>query len=318
MKQNLFVPPEMKGIELDDFLSLRFPGVPKGRLRRLIREGKVSVNGVVEASFGHLGGDALVIVELPEDGLPAVRGAPGELPILYEDEAVLCVDKPADLAVEPERWRKEAPTVASVLLGMGLPYRPRIAHRLDKGTSGALLLAKDLEAERALRRQFERREVEKEYWAIVEGEVPGEGGEVDLPVGPDPTQEGRMRVERRKGDPAQTAYRVIERFRGYTVLAAFPRAGRTHQIRVHLAARGFPLAVDPLYGRQSELLLSRIKPDYRRKRGLPETPLLGRLSLHARRLGFRSPAAGPVAVESPLPKDLEIVLGKLRRYRRLP
>lgn len=326
MKQNLFVPPECKGIELDEFLALQYPHVPKGRLRRLIREGKVSVNGVVEANPKRLGMDALVIVDLPQEGLAKAAAPVFEIPVLFEDEQAMVVHKPAGLAVEPERWKKEAGSVSQLLIERlqkaagpeGVSFRPRLAHRLDKGTSGALLIAKTLEAERELRRQFEHREVEKEYWALVQGEVPGEGGEIDLPLGEDSGKPGRMRVQRRGGDEAFTSYKVVERFRGWTLLAAFPKTGRTHQIRVHLASRGFPLAVDEIYGERDAFHLSAIKRKYRLPRGHREKPLLTRLSLHASRIRFVSPASGPTEVVAPLPKDLAALLERLRRFVRLP
>ncbi len=242
-----------------------------------------------------------------------------QFPVLYEDEAVLCLDKPAGIAVESERWNKQASNLIDELKSIeSLAYRPRLVHRLDKGTSGVIAIAKDQEAERSLRMQFEHRTVSKEYFALVDGEVPGEGGEIDLKIGPDPKKEGRMQIDRKNGDEAYTAYRVLECFRGFTALSAFPKTGRTHQIRVHLASRGFSLLVDELYGRRKSFFLSEFKFNYRLGKGQVERPLISRLSLHAQSLSFQSPAVkDPVVVQAPLAHDLHLVSEKLRKFAPL-
>jgi 23S rRNA-/tRNA-specific pseudouridylate synthase len=153
----------------------------------------------------------------------------------------------------------------------------------------------------------------------VEGEHPladGEEEEIDLALGPDEKRSGRMVVDP-DGKPARTRIAVLQRFRGFTWLACRPLSGRTHQIRVHLAARGFPLAVDPLYGRRDELLLSNVKAGYRAKPGRPERPLIERLTLHAAAIELPSPrdAARTIRVEAPLPKDLSQLLKQLAKVR---
>jgi RluA family pseudouridine synthase len=251
-----------------------------------------------------------------------------ELTVLYEDEHVLAFDKPPQLAAEPERWEHDRPHVISAVLALlstravdGKPeWRPRLVHRLDKDTSGVMLIAKTLEAERVLRDAFDAGRVEKRYLALVEGEHPladGESEIIDLPIGPDLRRSGSMAVRHDIGKPARTRISVQQRFRGFTLLACEPLTGRTHQIRVHLSATGFPLAVDPTYGRRRSLSLSEFKRDYRKKRGQTETPLIERLSLHAARVAFPAvaDATRTITVEAPMPRDLARVQKQLAKVR---
>jgi len=339
VSETIVVPWERAGLELDEFLCLHFPEFTKGFLRRAVREGQVLLDGMRTTPSQRLRADQVLIVDLDEEAAPAPPVAPETaIPILYEDDDLLVVDKPAGLAVEPERWARDAATLAGGLLALArsrrraeegeagpLEFRLRAVHRLDKDTSGALVVAKHLEAERFLRTAFEEERVHKTYHALVEGEHPledGETQEIDLALGPDEKRSGRMVVDPQAGKPALTRVRVLQRFRGFTWLACHPRSGRTHQIRVHLAATGFPLAVDPVYGRRGELLLSNVKAGYRAKRGRPERPLIARLTLHAAAIEVPAPG-GPegarVRVEAPLPKDLAQLLkqlGKVRAWER--
>jgi 23S rRNA pseudouridine1911/1915/1917 synthase len=319
-----------RGLPLDEFLAAQFPRWTKGYLRGLIRDGLVSIDGQPEiVASTRLHANALVGIDLPEEGeaaRPQIRtSAHPEIRVLYEDAAIWVIDKPAGIAVEPERWDREGAHIAGAVLdhlerglgeGQRLPFRPRVVHRIDKGTSGVLCFAKNLEAERSLRQQFEEGKVGKRYLAIVDGEVPPEGGTVDLPIGPDAKRDGRMRVDRSgTGKRAHTRYELARAYRGYSLVGAYPLTGRTHQIRVHLAARGFPLVVDPLYGRREELLLSEFKPGYVRSKRHKERPLIARLTLHAASLAMCSPAAGEVVIESDPPKDFAATLTQLARWR---
>jgi len=323
------VPPERAGLELDEFLCLNFPGVPKGALRNEVRIGRVLLDGAVTHPAQRLRDGDVVLCSFEEEDLPRPSVAPEQrLQVLYEDEAVIIVDKPARLAVESERWAPELPTVAGALLALaeqrGVPWRPRLVHRLDKDTTGALAAAKTLQAERALRGAFERGEVQKRYFALVEGEYPLEMGETDVidrPIAPDERKSGRMMVHA-DGKPSQTRVSVLERFGGFTLLAAEPLTGRTHQIRVHLADAGFPLVIDHVYGRRNELKLSEIKASYRSKRGGVERPLMDRLTLHAARLTLPAvpdldgvPGSPGASAEAPLPGDFQRVLKQMRKVR---
>lgn len=324
----LTVPEDRVGLELDEFLCLTYPHIHKGFLRAQVRAGTVLVDGQPNHPGHRLKRNEVISVEFEDEAAPRRPIAPDErVQVLHEDAATLAIDKPAGLAVEPERWARDAATVAGALIqyaeeqadGDTLDFRPRLVHRLDKDTTGVLLAAKTIEAERSLRSAFDERRVDKRYLAFVEGEHPladGEEDVIDAPIAPDPRKSGRMRVHD-SGKPATTTVSVVERFRGYTLVACRPHTGRTHQIRVHMAEAGFPLVIDPLYGRRDALNLSEFKAGYKAKRGTPERPLMNRLTLHARSLAWPSPLDPDtsVHVESPIPKDLERVLKQMRRVR---
>jgi 23S rRNA pseudouridine1911/1915/1917 synthase len=316
---------EQSGIELDELLALLYPALSKGYLRREVQAGHVLVDGEPCKPSRRLREGQVLILDIDEESAPVspMEARAVELEVLYEDDQVLAVDKPAGLSSEPERWAPHKGSLAGSLLHHAASperseeFRPRLVHRLDKDTTGVVLSAKTLEAERHLRRLFEEGGIRKEYLALVEGEHPLADGEeelIDLPLAPDSKRGSRQRVAD-GGKESRTRVAVEERFRGYTLLRCRPLTGRTHQIRVHLAETGFPLAVDPLYGRREALLLSEIKTNYKRKSGRPERPLLGRLSLHAQRVEFPNTRGGLVAIESPFPADLVRTLKQLAKVR---
>ncbi|HED64759.1 MAG TPA: hypothetical protein ENJ09_04300 [Planctomycetes bacterium] len=353
MSEVFVVPAERRGMELDEFLCLLFPAWNKGFLRREVREGRVLVDGAVALPSTRLRTDQVLLVDIDPESAPRMPLAPKEkVRVLYDGGSWRVVDKPPGLAVEPERWDRDAGSLQGALLrdsieesgrgavpgGRGIEARPRLVHRIDKGTSGAVIVAFSIEAERSFRAAFESGGVEKSYLALVEGEHPladGESEVIDLPIGPDPRRSGRMQVwpdaretgERKRGrkglPPAKasrTRVEVERRFRGYTLLRCSPLTGRTHQIRVHLAHVGFPLAVDHLYGRRDALLLSAFKSGYRPKPGRPERPLIDRLTLHAESVvipPMEGVAAERVRISSPLPKDFARVLKQLEKHRKL-
>ena len=321
---------ERAGLELDEFLCLQFPGLSKGFLRQEIAAGNVLLDGMDAVPGKRLRPNQVVIATIDWERAPKRPVDPGvEIPVLHEDEDVLVVDKPHNLAVEPERWMRELGSLAGALLQIveereeaddgGLSFRPRLVHRIDKDTTGAVVVAKNLEAERALRQAFEAGTIKKSYLALVEGEPYLNDGEtmlIEHPIGPVLRKSGRMQVAN-DGKPSKTRVGIAERFDGYTLLRCEPITGRTHQIRVHLSHDGFPLVVDRFYGRRSEFKLSEFKASYRPKRGLPERPLIDRLTLHAHEvvlppLGARTE---PLEIVAPVPRDLERVLKQLRKVR---
>ena len=320
------VPMERAGLELDEFLCLAFPGCSKGFLRAQVRAGNVLVDGQPSLPGKRLRITNVVSADFDMEAAPPIPvAATRPLEVLYRDEHVIAVDKPAGLASEPERWNAEAGSVAGSLLPLagqeadaGEDCRLRLLHRLDKDTSGCLLAAKHIEAERALRGDFERGEVCKEYLAIVDGELPTLGDEemlIDDPIAPDARRTGRMCIHA-KGKPSQTYVAAEQRFQGFTLVRCRPVTGRTHQIRVHLAFAGFPLMVDRFYGRRDTLMLSEIKRGYRAKKGSSERPLIDRLTLHAERIQWNDPGgAGLRSVQSPLPTDLTRTLKQLAKVR---
>ncbi|MEO2144514.1 MAG: RluA family pseudouridine synthase [bacterium] len=330
--EHLTIPEDRVGLELDEFLCLIYPFANKGFLRTQVREAAVLVDGAPAKPGHHLREGEVVSVCFTEADLPRRPVAPGEaVEILHEDASVLVANKPAGLAVEPERWHRDAGCLSGALLQDAversdlegdtmLRFRPRLVHRIDKDTSGALLVAKNLEAERALRAAFDSGGIRKEYLALVEGESPltdGEWDEINAAIGPDPRKLGRMLVDEQEGKSSCTRIKVEQRFEGYTLMRCQPVTGRTHQIRVHLSWAGFPLMVDTLYGRRGELLLSEIKRNYRPKRGVSERPLMDRLTLHAHSIAWIDPLDGetPCRAEAPLPPDFSRLLKQLSRVR---
>jgi 23S rRNA pseudouridine955/2504/2580 synthase/23S rRNA pseudouridine1911/1915/1917 synthase len=246
------------------------------------------------------------------------------LDLLFQDDDFVAVNKPAGLATIPGRGEDDS-VLERLAVQLRLPAsgtidpRLRIVHRLDKGTSGVLLLAKHVDAQRHVSHQFQNNLTEKEYLALVAGR-PGESeGEVDEPLAPHPTVKTRMAVVRHGGRPAKTQWRVEARFRDYTLLRVFPKTGKTHQIRVHLKHMGLPLAIDPLYnapppGKPGGIFLSKFKQHYSPTRGEEERPLIDRLTLHAEKLRFKQLDGREVEIVAPLPKDFRATLNMLSRH----
>jgi len=251
------------------------------------------------------------------------RRAPG-VSILKSDDHLVVVDKAAGVPSVRERWDTETKTVldlaqAQIEKGADGPVKLRTVHRLDKDTSGVILLARTAEAGRSLSGQFRDRTVEKTYLALIAGAPYEPEGVIEARIDQDPKRPGAMRIVKHRGKAARTAWASDERFRGFALLRVTPATGRTHQIRVHLAHAGMPLAIDPLYGgERTGIFLSELKRRYKPSRKHEERPLIGRLTLHAWRLTFDHPVSGDrVTVEAPLPKDLSLVLRDLRRFQAI-
>lgn len=251
---------------------------------------------------------------------------PAALTVLWTGTGALAIDKPAGLAAIPGRAETDS-VLERVAQQLSLPFtgendpRVRVVHRLDKDTTGVMLFATDRATQQHFSHQFQNNTIQKEYLAIVRGKPLEQSGEIDAPLAPHPASPKRMAVVKRGGRPARTAWRVEESFRGFALLRCFPKTGKTHQIRVHLAHIGLPLAIDPLYGAmgggsKGGILLSEFKRGYRVSRGQEERPLIDRLTLHAERLTFLDLGGASVTVESPPPKDFRAVLSQLRRNAR--
>jgi 23S rRNA pseudouridine1911/1915/1917 synthase len=236
--------------------------------------------------------------------------------LLYEDEQLLLVAKPSGLLSIPDRHQPDIPSLQQLL---ATAYgRIWTVHRLDRETSGVICFARTEEAHRSLSLQFEKRTAGKYYLALVDGRLVDDTGSIALPIGPHPRQEGKMAIISRGGKSALTDYRVLDRYKAFSWVEARLHTGRTHQVRVHFQAIGHALAVDPLYGKRSELFLSEIKgKKFQLGKYEEERPLLQRTALHASRLIVAHPLTGqPVAGEAPLPKDLRAVLSQLDKWGR--
>ncbi len=242
-------------------------------------------------------------------GVPVAR----RIDVLLEDDDLLVVNKPAGQLTVPGR-RGGVSLREAIARLTSVEQSLLLVHRLDRETSGVLLLAKTPGAQRFLARQFQNRQVAKEYLAIVRGRPEDDSGLIHAPLAPHPRVTGKMVVNQKKGRPSQTKWRVVERLGGMTLVRCRPLTGRQHQIRVHLQFIGLPLLVDALYGDSSAFYLSSLKPGYRPSSRHRERPLIDRLTLHAEAISFTHPSIGRcVRVEAPLPKDFRATLTQLRK-----
>jgi 23S rRNA pseudouridine1911/1915/1917 synthase len=318
-------------IRLDAFLTLRLAWRSRTSVQRLIQDGFVLVapagpglepsaeEPAIERRAARIlrHGARVVVVVPPELRLPATLADPGELALVFEDADTLAIDKPPGQAVHPSGRNLTGTLVQAVHAryseGAELPVPIRLCHRIDKETSGVVLLAKGARAHRQIRKQFERHTVEKEYLAIVHGAPESEAGRIELPLGPAAGATVRMKIAVRvDGAPAATGWRVVERFEQHALLACALHTGRQHQIRVHLAAIGHPIVGDKLYGGDEELFLrgTRAELDARDLAALG----LPRHALHSHRLAWASPTTGMrVEARAPLPPDMQAFLADVRR-----
>lgn len=232
--------------------------------------------------------------------------------IIYSDANLLAVNKPSGWLSIPDRHDAELPSIKTWLEGKR--EKIFIVHRIDKDTSGLLLIARNEIAHKYYNGLFQQRNLEKHYFGLVAGVFSEENGVYDQPIEEHPVIPGKMRVGR-KGKAAVTHYRVIERFRGYAWVAFQIETGRTHQIRVHLQNAGHALVCDPIYGSMDPILLSSFKKKFNlSKKEEEERPLLSRLALHASSVALTNLQGEPLKVEAPIPKDLEATLKQLRKW----
>lgn len=291
------------GQRVDHYLTAALPEYSRSRMQSWIREGRVKVNGAAVKASAVLRGGEEICVETA--AAAPLRAFAEDLPVevLYEDASVVVVNKPAGMVVHMGAGN-HAGTLVNALLhrfgelsGAGGEERPGIVHRIDRETSGVLVVARNDQAHRALSEQFAGRTVEKEYLALVHGVVALDSGRVEKPIARDPNNRLRMTARLASGRAAISEYKVLRRYEKCTYLSVRILTGRTHQIRVHMSSIGHPLVGDKLYGAPPRV---------------PGVPAMERFFLHSRSLTFTSPATGErVRVEAPLPADLEAALAGL-------
>jgi 23S rRNA pseudouridine1911/1915/1917 synthase len=301
------VGPAEAGARLDRWLAERLPALSRTRVKGLVDAGQVRVDGRAVKAALRLRAGARVEAEVPPPARETLEPERVALRVVFEDDHVLVVDKPAGMVTHPGAGRMTGTLAAAALAhapriaGVGGPRRPGIVHRLDKGTSGLIVLAKTAAAYDSLTSQLARRTVSRRYLCLAHGRVARAEGTVDAAIGRDPRSRVRMAVAAPgRGKRALTRYRVLERFPGATLLECRLETGRTHQIRVHLASLGHPLVGDDTYGRRRPPLIAG----------------LDGVALHAAGLAFLHPATGaPVELEAPLPDRIERLLAHLRAAR---
>ena len=296
---------DIHSLRLDRALSLMLPEYSRTYLKELIDEGRAELDGkVIKASTKVEAGEK-VTLRIPDPETPEILPQPMELSILYEDSDLLIVDKPKGLTVHPAPGHKDGTLVNGILAhcggelsGINGVMRPGIVHRIDKDTSGALIICKNDSAHRSIARQLKEHSITRRYRGIVIGNLPGDDGTIEGNIGRNPYDRKKMSVVREGGKSAVTHYHVLKRFGGYTYCEFTLETGRTHQIRVHMASIGHPLAGDTVYGPARSAF-----------------SLEGQ-ALHAMVIGFVHPSSGEyMSFEAPLPAYFTELLQKLEHTR---
>jgi 23S rRNA pseudouridine1911/1915/1917 synthase len=300
---------EDAGRRLDHVVTTRLPDLSRSQVQRLIRDGLITIGGRAAKTGAIVTPGMTIAIDLPEPAPSTPQPEALPLPVLYDDDDLVVVDKPAGMVVHPAAGHA-AGTLVNALLhhvrglsGIGGTQRPGIVHRLDKGTSGVMVIAKHDRAHRALAQQFHDRLVDKEYVALVWGR-PMAGRTFDQPLGRDPKHRQRISSRARHARDAKTVIVGVEPLNGLSLVRVRIHTGRTHQIRVHLSEAGFPVVGDALYGGVRRRLPA----------SLAAVSRLDRPFLHASHLSFTHPADGRRLIfDAPLPEDLQQVVDTLKR-----
>lgn len=320
------------GWRLDLFLAAKFPQYSRVLLRKAIQaEEGVDVDGKHGKPSFRLKPGSVVSFRLVEP--PRESPIPEDIPldVLYEDDDLAVVNKPSNMVVHPSRGHWSGTLVSALahrfagqLSSNRGPARPGIVHRLDRDTSGAIIVAKNDVAHARLAALFEEKRIQKEYFAIALGGINVDREVVDLPIGHHPKYRVKMAIapDDPEAKPAKTFFEVVERFRGFSTVRCMPKTGRTHQIRLHLLSLGCPILCDKLYGGRSTLTKEELAGQYDRSpkgdENRESTILLARQALHARKITFEHPTTGKILeIEAPLPADMLQTIEALRELRPL-
>ena len=317
--QTLHVGSSIKERRLDKYLHGRFSNLTRRFIQDVIRQGEVKVNGKIAKQSLKLSPGDEITLRLPEP--PPKDIIPEDIPldIIYEDEDLIVLNKQSDILVHPARGNTHGTLVNalafysdSLSTGLG-EFRPGIVHRLDRNTTGVMVVTKNDGAQWRIAKQFEQRKVNKTYLAIVHGTPELTADRIKAPLGVHPTAREKYAIRPDTGKEAITFYEVLESFRGFALLKMSPKTGRTHQIRVHLSYIKHPIVADDMYG--GKLVypwqLADTEPAV-------QEPLLGRVALHAFSLEFKHPTTEKIVqFEAPLPQDMQKLLDALREHRRI-
>ncbi|MCK5225451.1 MAG: RluA family pseudouridine synthase [Planctomycetes bacterium] len=314
---NIKVGTSIKERRLDKYLHGRFTDFSRVMLQKQIAAGSVKVNGKVAKSSLKLSPGDKIDMILPE--LPSEKIEAEDIPlnVIYEDKDIIIINKQADIIVHPARGNRHGTLVNALVfysdeLSTGLgEFRPGIVHRLDRNTTGVMVVTKNDIAQWKIAKQFENRETKKTYLAIVHGKLDLDADCIDAPLGVHPKMREKYAVRPETGKESRTVYKVLEEFRGFSFLELAPKTGRTHQLRVHLSHIKHPIVADDMYGGKF------VYPwQLQDKQQSIQEPLLKRVALHAHTLEFRHPTTEKmVKFEVPLPEDIQNLLSALRKYR---
>ncbi|MFO0794376.1 MAG: RluA family pseudouridine synthase [Candidatus Brocadiaceae bacterium] len=304
---------------IDRYLASRLPDYSRTFIQKLIKEGAVQVHGRTVKSSYDIQKNDVITVSLPV--LEESKVVPEDIPlnIVYEDDYLMLINKPYDMVVHPAGGHPSGTLVNGLafhcqnLSQANGPLKAGIVHRLDRDTSGIMLVIKSDAVHSHIAMQFEKRYVKKEYIAVVEGVIAFDSDEINLPIGRHQIDRLKMAVRHDIGKEAVSIYEVIERFRGYTLVKIMPKTGRTHQIRVHMRAIGHPVVADATYSKQDTYYLS----DLVQKDKVPgEIPLIERQALHAHKIEFFHPIQNKkMEFKVDLPPDIELLVKTLREVR---
>lgn len=296
------ITPEMEGERIDKCISNYLESLSRSYIQKIIKDGKAYVNDAVVKANYKVKVDDKVQFEIPDCEEPDIPPQDIPLDILYEDKDILIVNKPKDMVVHPAPGHYEGTLVNAIMFhckdelsGINGVLRPGIVHRIDKDTTGSIIICKNDEAHRKIAQQLKEHSITRKYRAIVYGRIMEEEGTVNAPIGRHPTDRKKMAINEKNGKPAVTHYKVLERFDKYTYIECQLETGRTHQIRVHMTSIGHPLLGDEVYGNA--------KCPFK----------LEGQTLHAMTIGFIHPTTGEyVECEAPLPEYFEHLLQILR------
>ena len=320
---------------IDKYLVSRLQDFSRSHIQRLIKEEAVKVNNVAVKSSYEIKLKDVISIDLPTEGSDHITPENLPLDIIYEDEYLMVLNKCTDTVVHPSRGHASGTLVNALafhcnnLSSINGPLRPGIVHRLDRDTSGAILVVKDEQVHKHLALQFEKREIKKEYLAVLKGEMELDSDRIDLPIGKDKRDRKKMAIRHDNGKNAVTIFEVLERFQGHTLVKVFLETGRTHQIRVHMKTIGHPVIADLAYGNSEACYLEDLLgPDLNKdihslakKAELCNNtadPIIERQALHAYKIGFVHPVTNEtLEFTAEIPEDMCNLITTLRKIKTL-